>query len=134
MVMYNFEKQLYADPDRDLNDLWWDLVEKYQLIHRPPGPADAGWASKLHFTSAPCYYHNYMLGELLASQLHHHIVRKVFKLDSDENLSYVGNKALGDYLRRRVLAPGARYHWNDMIERATGEPLTPEYFVEQFVE
>jgi len=134
MVMYNFEKQLYADPDRDLNDLWWDLVEKYQLIHRPPGPADAGWASKLHFTSAPCYYHNYMLGELLASQLHHHIVRKVFKLDSDENVSYVGNKALGDYLRRRVLAPGARYHWNDMIERATGEPLTPEYFVEQFVE
>ncbi|MBL7186772.1 MAG: M3 family oligoendopeptidase [Phycisphaerae bacterium] len=134
MVMYNFEKQLYADPDQDLNNLWWDLVEKYQLIKRPPGPADAGWASKLHFTTAPCYYHNYMLGELLASQLHHHIVHDVFKLDSDNNLSYVGNKALGDYLRQEVLGPGARYHWNDMIERATGEPLRPKYFVEQFVE
>jgi len=73
LVMYNFEKRLYADPDRDLNNLWWDLVEKYQLIKRPPGPVDAGWASKLHFTSAPCYYHNYILGELLASQLHHMI-------------------------------------------------------------
>jgi len=134
MVMYNFEKQLYADPDQDLNNLWWDLVEKYQLIKRPPGPANAGWASKLHFTTAPCYYHNYMLGELLASQLHHHIVHDVFKLDSDNNVSYVGDKDLGDYLRREVLAPGARYHWNDMIERATGEPLTPKYFVEQFVE
>ena len=133
MVMYYFEKQLYADPDQDLNDLWWDMVEKYQLIRRPPGPADAGWASKLHFTTAPCYYHNYMLGELLASQLHHHIVQKVFKLDSDENVSYVGDKALGDYLRRKVLAPGALYHWNGMIERATGEPLTPKYFVDQFV-
>ena len=133
MVMYNFEKQLYADPDQDLNDLWWDLVEKYQLIRRPPGPADAGWASKLHFTTAPCYYHNYMLGELLASQLHHYIVHKVLKLDSDENVSYVGDKALGDYLRRKVLAPGALYHWNGMIERATGEPLTPKYFVDQFV-
>ncbi|MEA3224895.1 MAG: M2 family metallopeptidase, partial [Planctomycetota bacterium] len=134
MVMYNFEKQLYADPDQDLNNLWWDLVEKYQFIKRPPGSADAGWASKLHFTTAPCYYHNYMLGELLASQLHHHIVHKVYKLDSDNDVSYVGDKALGDYLHREVLGPGARYHWNDMIERATGEPLTPKYFVEQFVE
>ena len=134
MVMYNFEKQLYADPEQDLNNLWWDLVEKYQLVQRPPGPADAGWASKLHFTTAPCYYHNYMLGELLASQLHHHIVHDVFKLDSDNNVSYVGDKDLGDYLRREVLAPGARYHWNDMIERATGEPLTSRYFVEQFAE
>jgi peptidyl-dipeptidase A len=74
MVTYSFEKQLYANPDQDLNNLWWELVEKYELIKRPPGPVDAGWASKLHFTTAPCYYHNYMLGELLASQLHHHIV------------------------------------------------------------
>lgn len=133
-VMYNFEKQVYADPDQDLNNLWWDMVEKYQLIKRPPGPVDAGWASKLHFTTAPCYYQNYMLGELLASQLHHHIVHNVFKLDSDDDVSYVGDDTLGDYLRREVLAPGALYHWNDMIERATGEPLTPKYFVEQFVE
>jgi peptidyl-dipeptidase A len=133
LVMYNFEKQLYADPDQDLNNLWWDLVEKYQLIKRPPGPVDAGWASKLHFTSAPCYYHNYMLGELLASQLHHHIVHKVFKLESDRDVGYVGEKKLGDYLREKVFGPGALYGWNDMVKRATGEPLTPKYFVEQFV-
>ena len=133
MVMYTFEKQLYADPDQDLNNLWWDLVEKYQLIKRPPGPVDAGWASKLHFTTAPCYYHNYMLGELFASQLHHHIVQKIFKLRSDKDVSYVGAQSLGDYLRKNVLGPGALYHWNDMIARATGEPLTPKYFVEQFV-
>ena len=133
LVMYNFEKQLYANPDQDLNNLWWDLVEKYQFVKKPPGPVDAGWASKLHFTTAPCYYHNYMLGELLASQLHHHIIHKVFNLESDKDVSYVGRKELGDYLRRKVFGPGARYHWNEMIERATGEPLTPKYFVEQFV-
>jgi len=133
MVMYSFEKQLYANPAQDLNNLWWELVEKYQLVRRPPGPVDAGWASKLHFTTAPCYYHNYMLGELLASQLHYHIVHKVFKLESDKDVGYVGQRALGDYLRAKVLGPGALYHWNDMIARATGEPLTPKYFVEQFV-
>jgi len=133
MVMYNFEKQLYANPDQNLNNLWWELVVKYQLVKRPPGPVDAGWASKLHFTSAPCYYHNYMLGELFASQLHYHIVHKVLKLESDEDVSYVGRKKLGDFLRTKVLGPGAVYHWNEMIARATGQTLTPKYFVEQFV-
>ncbi|HUU16323.1 MAG TPA: M2 family metallopeptidase [Sedimentisphaerales bacterium] len=132
-VMYNFEKQLYANPEQELNTLWWDLVEKYQFVKRPPGPVDAGWASKLHFTTAPCYYHNYMLGELLASQLHNHIVHKVLKLKSDEGVSYVGDRRVGDYLRRKVLRPGALYHWNEMITRATGEPLTPKYFVNQFI-
>ena len=133
MVMYNFEKRLYANPDQDLNNLWWELIEKYQFVKRPPGPVDAGWASKLHFTTAPCYYHNYMMGELLASQLLHQIVHKVFGLESDKDVSYVGQRELGDYLRTKVLGPGALYQWNDMIERATGEPLTPKYFVEQFV-
>jgi peptidyl-dipeptidase A len=134
MVMYHFEKALYADPDQDLNRLWWDLVERYQLLKRPPGPLDAGWASKLHFTSAPCYYHNYLLGELLASQLlHNSIVHKVLGLESDADLSYVGDRRVGGYLREYVFGPGARYPWNTMIVRATGKPLTPEYFVNQFI-
>ena len=133
MVMYNFEKQLYADPDQDLNSLWWDTVEKYQLVKRPPGRDEPDWAAKIHFTIAPCYYHNYMLGELLASQLHHHIVHKVLKLDSDENVSYVGQKKVGDFLSKKVFKAGAVYHWNEMIKRATGQPLTPKYFVAHFV-
>ena len=36
-VMLRFEQQMYADPSQDLNDLWWTLVEKYQLIKRPQG-------------------------------------------------------------------------------------------------
>ncbi len=133
LVMYNFEKQLYANPEQDLNSLWWDLVEKYQLVKRPLGPVDAGWASKLHFVSAPCYYHNYMLGELLASQWHHHLVHNIFGLDSDESVSYVGDKRIGKYFRQEVLGPGAVYHWNEMIKRSTGEKLNPEYFVNQFL-
>ena len=133
MVMYYFEKQLYANPDQDLNKLWWNLVEKYQLLKQPGEPFDAGWASKLHFTSAPCYYHNYMLGEILASQLHHYIVHKVLKLESDKGVSYVDQEKIGKYLREKVFGPGACYHWNEMIRRATGEPLTPRYFVDQFI-
>ncbi|MHC4533725.1 MAG: M2 family metallopeptidase [Planctomycetota bacterium] len=134
MVMYNFEKQLYANPEQDLNSLWWQMVEKYQLVKRPQDRNEPDWAAKIHFTIAPCYYHNYLLGELLASQLHNHMTREILKLESDKNLSYIGRRELGDFLREKVFEAGALYHWNEMIKRATGEPLTPEYYVGQFVQ
>ncbi len=134
MVMYHFEKQLYANPDQNLNSLWWDMVEKYQLVKRPPGRNQPDWAAKIHFTIAPCYYHNYMLGEMLASQLHNHITREVLRLEPDEQVSYVGKRRAGHFLRKKVFEAGALYPWNEMIKRATSEPLTPKYFVAEFVE
>lgn len=133
MVMFDFEKQLYANPDQDLNALWWKTVEKYQFVNKPIGRDKPDWAAKIHFAVAPCYYHNYLLGELLASQLHNHIVRKVLKLESDKDVSYVGKKKVGNFFIREVFNAGAVYEWNEMIERATGEPLKPKYFVAQFV-
>ncbi|UCH62345.1 MAG: M2 family metallopeptidase [Fidelibacterota bacterium] len=133
LVMYNFEKQLYANPDQDLDALWWEMVEKYQLVKKPEGRAAPDWAAKIHFAIAPCYYHNYLLGELLASQLHHHLVSKVLGLEVGQNVGYVVESDIGVFLRKNVFEPGAVYHWNEMIERATGEPLTPKYFVDEFV-
>jgi peptidyl-dipeptidase A len=133
MVMYQFEKELYADPDQDLTKRWWDLVEKYQLVRRPPNRTNPDWAAKIHFSVAPCYYHNYMLGEMLASQWQHTLVTKVLGLKSGQDVSYIGHKEIGDYLRKNVFETGDLYSWNEMIRRSTGEPLTARYFVEQFV-
>ena len=133
MVMYNFEKQLYANPDQDLNALWWQMVQKYQLVKKPEGRDEPDWAAKIHLPLYPCYYHNYLLGELLASQLHNHITHKVLKLESGKDVGYVGRRKAGLFLRAKILEPGATYRWNEMIEKATGEPLTPKYFVAEFV-
>lgn len=133
MVMYSFEKELYANPDQDLNKLWWDMVEKYQFVSRPPDRNSPDWAAKIHFAAAPCYYHNYMLGELLASQLHHELTGKVLKVKKGQEISYVARDKAGKFLREKVFEAGNVYPWNDMIDRATGEPLTAKYFVEQFV-
>ncbi len=131
-VMYRFEKALYADPDQDLNTLWWNLVEKYQMIKRPAGRNQPDWASKIHIATSPCYYHNYLLGELLASQFNHYIAASVLKSDNFGQ-SYFGKTEVGDYLKDNVFKSGARYNWNDMIEKATGEKLTARYYAEQFV-
>jgi peptidyl-dipeptidase A len=133
MVMYEFEKQLYADPEQDLNALWWNLVHEYQLVNKPPQRDKPDWASKIHIALYPAYYHNYLLGELFASQLQHYLDNSLLGLDSDRGVSYIRQKEVGNFLREKIFAPGARYEWNDMITQATGEPLTARYFVEQFV-
>jgi peptidyl-dipeptidase A len=132
-VMYRFEKSLYENPDQDLNNLWWTLVEKYQLLERPEGRNEPDWASKIHIANSPCYYHNYLLGELLASQLYYYISTNVLKAQDVNNQSFANRPEVGAYMKEKVFAPGSRYYWNDMIEKATGEKLTAKYYAKQFV-
>ena len=76
-TMFHFERELYRNPDQDLNKLWWDIVERCQFITRPEGRDEPDWASKIHIVISPVYYHNYMLGELVASQLQRYVVANV---------------------------------------------------------
>ena len=92
-VMFRFEKELYRDPSQDLNKLWWDLVEKYQLVKRPEGRNAPDYASKIHIVSAPAYYHNYLLGQLFACQLHAAIARDVLKTTTPPTPSTPASRA-----------------------------------------
>jgi peptidyl-dipeptidase A len=132
-VMLHFERALYANPDQDLNKLWWDLVEKYQGLQRPENRSEPDYASKIHLVSAPVYYHNYMLGELFASQVHHAIARHAGAQDPGA-FAYVGRPEVGAFLKEKVFGPGNRYSWNDLTKHATGEPLTPSYYAREFVQ
>lgn len=127
-VMFRFEKELYANPDQDLNSLWWDLVETYQQLKRPEGRHQPDYASKIHIISAPAYYHNYMMGELFASQLHRAIAREALQGADPARAVYVGNKAVGRFLIQKVFSPGRTMPWNALIRFATGEDLNPKAF------
>ncbi|MDD3741788.1 MAG: hypothetical protein PHH30_11155 [Bacteroidales bacterium] len=133
-VMYRFEKSMYENPDQDLNKLWWDLVEEYQMLTRPEGRDMPDWATKTHIATSPCYYHNYLLGELLASQLNYYISTNICKSNDFNNQSYYNNKEVGEFLIEKVFKPGAKWHWNTMIKNATGEELTAKYYALQFVD
>jgi peptidyl-dipeptidase A len=131
-VMLRFEKSMYENPDQDLGKLWWDLVEKYQMVKRPNNRNAPDYASKIHIVSAPVYYHNYMMGELFASQLHHAIARDVYKGDAPEKVIYVGDKAVGEFMKKKVFVPGRTLSWNKLTEFATGKKLSPEAFAADF--
>jgi peptidyl-dipeptidase A len=125
LVMFNFERELYADPDRDdLNSVWWDLVERLQLVNRPPGRDEPDWAAKIHVAVAPVYYHNYVLGHLIAAQLRHHLEEQVTGGEP-----FFMSEVAGRYLLEAIFGPGARNGWEDAVLGATGERLNPDYFV-----
>ncbi|MFH2095231.1 MAG: M2 family metallopeptidase, partial [Bacteroidota bacterium] len=97
-VMYRFEKSMYENPGQDLNKLWWDLVEKYQMIKKPADRNEPDWATKTHIANSPCYYHNYLLGELLASQLYYYITKNIIKSDDFRGQSFCNKPEVGKYL------------------------------------
>ncbi|MCA1684618.1 MAG: peptidase M3, partial [Planctomycetia bacterium] len=98
---------------------------------RPDGRNAPDYASKVHIVSAPAYYHNYMMGELFASQVHAAISRDVLHADP-ARASYVGKKAVGDFMKARVFAPGRSLDWNSLTRQATGSPLNPRAFAAEF--
>jgi peptidyl-dipeptidase A len=131
-VMLRFEKGMYEDPDRDLNALWWSLVEKYQGLRKPEGRNAPDYGSKIHVVSAPAYYHNYMMGQLFASQVHHAICREVLGGVAPSKASYVGKPEVGAFLKAKVFGRGRSLPWDELTEFATGESLNAKAFAADF--
>jgi peptidyl-dipeptidase A len=131
LVMLHFEKALYANPEQDLNTLWWDIVERLQMLKRPADRNQPDWASKPHFSVAAVYYHNYMLGELFASQLRAHLAKLAKHEGPTSQLSFNGRKDFGEFLTDKVFKPGMTEPWPAFVEGAVGEPLTAKYFAKE---
>jgi peptidyl-dipeptidase A len=117
LVMTHFERDLYADPEADLDQRWWELVERFQDVKAPAGRAAPDWAAKIHLAVAPVYYQNYLLGDVLASQL--------IATATKEFGGMLGVPAAGDFLVDRLFRPGSLMRWDALIEEATGRPLGP---------
>jgi peptidyl-dipeptidase A len=132
-VMLRFEKAMYENPEQDLNALWWTLVERYQMIRRPPGRNAPDYAAKSHIVSSPVYYHNYELGEFFASQLRNAIA-KATGVKNPRDAVFVGDPRVGAYLKEHLMNLGAQFRWDEAVKRATGEPLSSKAFAEDLKE
>ena len=131
IVMLRFEKAMYENPEQDLNKTWWDIVEKTQLLSRPKDRNAPDWASKPHFTIAPVYYHNYLMGEVFAAQMRATLAKMAGHQGSPATLSFNGRKDFGEFLTKAIFRPGMRERWPAFVKNATGEELTPRFFAEE---
>ncbi len=119
LVMTYFERELYRNPDQDLQALWWTLVGRYQRIHSPGSQSGCDWAAKYHIGLAPVYYYSYLLGELFASTL-------------EVSIGNLLTKRAGEMLTEKMFAPGDRFHWNSLIAHVTGKELSEKDWLTQF--
>lgn len=119
LTIVHFERAFYADPNQDLNRLWWDLEERYQQIPRPAGRNAPDWAAKVHVATAPVYYQKYLLGRLFSAQL-------ARRINAELGGWWEGRPKSGDFIKRELFMPGARYAWPELVERVTGQPLGVE--------
>lgn len=119
-VMAHFERELYSDPEGDLNSKWWELVQRFQMVTPPPDRDAPDWATKIHISVAPVYYHNYLLGAMLASQLEASCTA--------ESGGRIEDAETGEWLTHRVFRPGSVLKWGALVEEATGRPLSADDF------
>lgn len=132
MVMFFFEHDLYANPARpDLNKLWYDYVEDLQGLTRPIDRDMPDWAAKPHFTIAPVYYHNYLLGELFGSMLRQKLATLAGHQGPASTLDFVGRQDFGTFIVNAIFKPGMAQPWPEFVKSAFGVPFSPDAFVSE---
>ncbi|MBK7367386.1 MAG: M2 family metallopeptidase [Candidatus Eisenbacteria bacterium] len=131
LVMIHFERALYHDPAQDLRALWTKLVARFQGVTMPAGRNAPDWAAKIHFSIAPVYYQNYLLGEMLASQLQDHVLEKVLGGGAGKWDGFCGDPRVGEWFKHAYYAPGRRFNWRVLVTRAPGRPLESRPFVDE---
>jgi peptidyl-dipeptidase A len=133
LVMVYFERELYRDPQQDLNRLWWKLVRELQGVEVPEGRNRPDWAAKIHLSTVPVYYQNYILGELVASQMEAHLTTEVLSDAANPSDALISDPRVGAWFIDKVFKPGALWHWDRALEVATGHRLNPEHYIRQFL-
>ncbi|MUV90007.1 carboxypeptidase M32 [Halapricum sp. CBA1109] len=129
VVRFEIERELISgDLDvADVPEVWNDKYEQY-LGLRPETDAE-GCLQDIHWSHGSFgYFPTYSLGSVLAAQLFAAAEDDLGDLDEDIRTGEFD--ALAEWLREHVHRHGARYETDELIERATGEGLTADYFLE----
>ncbi|HOP06773.1 MAG TPA: M3 family metallopeptidase [candidate division Zixibacteria bacterium] len=114
-----FEYEAYNSPGQDLNKLYWDLYERYVMLPRHDDIYP--WAATIHFTTHPVYVQNYLYADIVCAQTLAYFEK------NDMNLA--GDPSTRSFLIQNYMRFGSRYPWLELLERGTGEPMNPAYFI-----
>lgn len=110
-----FEYEAYANPDGDLDGLNAAIEAEMMGSEADGAPR---WAAEPNawYSRYPVYWQNYVLADVIASQLHHYL-RQQFG-------GFWRHKEALEHVRRECWEPGGRVDWQEKLRRATGEGLS----------
>jgi peptidyl-dipeptidase A len=115
MLIINFEKSMYENPNQDLGKLWHDLRCKYTGANESD-EINNEWATIPHYLSHPAYYQNYFRADLMKAQMYNHLTKKLGALTE--------NKETAKYLNENLFRYGMSVDEGELIKQFTGESLS----------
>jgi carboxypeptidase Taq len=108
-------------------EAWNDKYEQYLGI-RPETDAE-GCLQDIHWSHGSFgYFPTYSLGSVLAAQIYDALEDDVGPVD--EKVREGNFDVIADWLESNVHQHGARYTTPDLIQEATGEEFTADYFLD----
>jgi carboxypeptidase Taq len=129
VVRFEIERDLIRG-DLDVSEVpavWNDKMEEYLGV-RPDNDAE-GCLQDIHWTHGNFgYFPTYSLGSVLAAQLFAAAEDNLGSLDDDIESGEFDR--LHDWLTTNIHQHGSRYTTPDLIQEATGEAFTAEYFLD----
>ena len=134
-IMVRFEIELEVIEGRvyvdDLPELWNAKMEEYLGI-TPTSDAE-GVLQDVHWSfGAFGYFPTYTLGNLYAAMLFHQAKKDV--ADLEQQIGEGNFLPLKNWLNDRVHRWGRQYSANELIQRITGQTLTPKPFIQDLEE
>jgi hypothetical protein len=114
-----FEYQLYTAGNRDPNEQYWQLFERYFRLSSHPELQP--WAGQERLLTEPLSSLAELQGRTIAAQTIAHIQQRYGEL--------VNNTNVRSFLVENYFRFGSRYLWRELVERGTGEKLNPAYLV-----
>jgi peptidyl-dipeptidase A len=115
---FAIEYEMYRDPDQNLDDVERIMFEKYLLVKLDEKEPHQ-FASSIWYTAYPCYYQNYILAAMIATQLQEALTSK---FGEDGKLS---NPAVAQWMIEHLYRSGEESEWTERIRNATGKSLEP---------
>ncbi|GAC1320438.1 MAG: carboxypeptidase M32 [Chloroflexota bacterium] len=129
-IMVRFEMELGLLEDRfsvaEAPGVWNDKMQDYLGV-RPPNNT-VGILQDIHWSGGMMgYFPTYSIGNILSIQFYDAAVRD--RPDIAEDITRGQFDTLRDWLTDRVYRHGRKYQPNELVERATGEPIQARAYV-----
>ncbi len=129
IIRFEMERDYFAGKLRieDFEETWNEKYREYLGI--VPQDAAQGILQDIHWASGHVgYFQSYALGDLYAAQFRHKMLED--RPDVYARIAKGDFTALNQWCLEQIHQYGRTYSPKEMLKRATGEPLNPQYLLE----
>lgn len=131
MLRFELERKLVGGQLKveDLPNAWQEGMKQYLGMDVPSDKQ--GCLQDIHWSSGAFgYFPSYSLGAMMAAQLFQHL-KMVVMPDIEERIGRGEFDGIREWLKREIHERGSLYpSLDELLEKVTGEPLNPKYFLE----